>query len=176
VRYIYLLRHAHALAGDPDASDHERSLSARGHEECAAVASRLSAEPVAPEVILCSTAIRTRETLAALAASQPAWPDAQYLPRLYLASPGELLHQLQQLGPDISRVMVVGHNPGLHELALLLATPYNGLVRDSLELGLTTGGFVGLSTEKLWADLSSGGAELLFYHQVVQSARPFSDK
>ncbi len=171
MRHIYLLRHAHAVPGDPGMADHDRPLSPRGHAECRVLAAWLQDRPVRPQRILCSSAIRTRETLARVSEAQADWPAPEYLPKLYLASPGELLAQLQALPESVTDVLMVGHNPGLQELALLLAAPQPGRDYDMLEIGLSTGGLIGLTAEGAWAGLAPQSARLAFYCREAEVGR-----
>ena len=149
--------------------DHARPLSTRGQAECVAVGAFLAANVPVPDVIFCSTAARTRETLSRVLTLQTGWPDAVFEAKLYLASPGELLHHLQTLPAETERVLLVGHNPGLQELALLLAAPVKGRDYETLELGLITGGLVTLETASPWAALSPGVAQLNAYCRTAQS-------
>ena len=172
VRHIYLLRHAHAVAGDATTPDHDRPLSSRGHAECAVIAQWVASHPLTPDMILCSSAIRTRETLASVQALGVDWPPAIFTPKLYLAPPGELLHQLQALPDEITNILLVGHNPGIQELALLLSGMAHGRDHELLELGMITGGLVGLETgPSAWSDLSPGTARFSFYCRVAETAR-----
>lgn len=73
-----------------------------------------------PELVVCSDAMRTRETLAALELTVPTTLAA----RAYLASPGELLKLLQEVDDAVRHILLVGHNPGLHALVAALAGEY----------------------------------------------------
>lgn len=172
MRHIYLLRHAHAVVGDATTPDHDRPLSSRGHAECAAIAQWLASHPLTPDRVICSTATRTRETLAGVHALGADWPVASFNPKLYLASPGELLQLLQSLPDEITNILLVGHNPGIQELAMLLAGPVQGPDHESLELGMMTGGLVGLETgPSAWSELSPGSTRFSFYCRIAETAR-----
>lgn len=92
--------------------DHARGLSARGKEEAATLARWLAAQGIYPDLVLCSTAVRTRETLAALGSQ---WPTI-LSDKLYLASSDEILRQIQQVEDGVRTLVVVGHNPGIQML------------------------------------------------------------
>ncbi len=117
MRQLILLRHAKAVPPN-EADDFERGLAARGREDAPQVAAALAAEGAAPEVVLVSDARRTRETWKL---AQPAFPEAQvkFLRSLYLCSAETLLSEAEKAGVD--SVMLVGHNPCIHELASRLA-------------------------------------------------------
>jgi phosphohistidine phosphatase len=116
---LHLLRHAKTNQISPTGKDFDRELLPRGYEQIAELKQYLEGSPIAPKHILCSTALRTRQTLSAL---QALWPAAavQYIDELYLASKHEILHAICALNsPD--DVLVVGHNEGLSELTIYLS-------------------------------------------------------
>lgn len=120
MKSLHLLRHAKSSRDDNSLPDHDRPLSKRGRRDALAIARHLAAAEVRPDMVLCSTALRTRETLAPIqAALKPR--RVVFDNDLYLASPTTLLDHLRRLDEAIVEVLVVGHNPGVHELALLLA-------------------------------------------------------
>ncbi len=121
MRTLYLLRHAKSDRGNPEQSDIDRPLAPRGRRDAPAMAAYMRKHDYRPELILCSPAMRTRETLALL---QPVLgPDirAVYDRKLYLGSPDVLLRRLRDVEETIAGVLVIGHNPGLERLAAALA-------------------------------------------------------
>jgi len=120
-RRLLLLRHAKSDWSAEGHDDHERPLSRRGRRAAKQIGEELARRRIAPERILCSSARRTRETLelvrphlhgdAALVVDQ----------HLYLASPETLLAQIADVDDGVRTLLVVGHNPGLEELACQLA-------------------------------------------------------
>jgi phosphohistidine phosphatase len=121
MRTLYLLRHAKSDRGDPELSDIDRPLAPRGRRDVPAMAAYLREHDYRPDLILCSPATRTRETLALL---QPGLgPDipAEYDRKLYLGSPDVLLRRLREVDEAIATVLLIGHNPGLERLAAALA-------------------------------------------------------
>lgn len=120
MRQLLLLRHAKASRDDPDLSDHERPLTKRGVKDAATMRRLMRELGLQPDVVLVSPAKRAQQTLAGLEPFDDT-PIVETLDGLYMAGPGQILQILQTL-PDTARsVLVIGHNPGLHELALLLA-------------------------------------------------------
>lgn len=172
MRHLYLLRHAHAISGAPDASDHQRSLSARGEAECAALAQWIAANSSVstPDVVLCSPATRTRETLGKLSEALPAWPLATYPERLYLATAGDLLLHLQKTPPECQHLWIIGHQPGLQDVALMLAAREESKTRELLELGLITAGLIKLEIPTAWSEVAEGVARLTFYSLAARQA------
>ena len=117
---LCLLRHAKAaaLAGG---GDHARPLALRGREDAARVGAWLAAHPAIPDLALVSDARRARETFEFAAAAFAEPVSARLEPRIYNASPGVLLALAQAEPETVHTLMLVGHNPGMAELAQLLA-------------------------------------------------------
>jgi len=139
-RRITLLRHADAVA-DERGDDHARVLSAQGQASAQALGRWMQENHLPAGLVLCSTATRTRQTLDALGMNLP----TLLLAPLYLASAGEMLAQLQQMDDTVAHIMLVGHNPGIHGLAALLAKDYvRDADADALAQGFPTAGLVSM--------------------------------
>lgn len=122
MRQLLLLRHAKSSWDDPRITDHARPLNARGRLAAAAMARAMRDLGLAPDLVLVSSARRTLQTLEAL---EP-WNDApliEPMEALYLASPRILFQELRKTAETVRSVLLIGHNPGLHELAMALAGP-----------------------------------------------------
>ena len=120
MRQLLLLRHAKSSWDEPHLSDHARPLNVRGREAAAAMAREMRRLGLLPDLVLVSSARRTLQTLAAL---EP-WEDPPRivpLDALYLAPASDLLDALRQASPTARCVLLVGHNPGLHDLAMMLS-------------------------------------------------------
>lgn len=100
--------------------DHARALSERGKGDAAELGQWLKEKGLKPDLALCSTATRTRETLAALGPNIPTILND----KLYLASPNEMLHQIQSTDDAVQTLMLVCHNPGAHSLLASLVCDY----------------------------------------------------
>lgn len=163
-KLLYILRHAKAEFADGLESDHARPLSARGLADAEAMGAHLRAMPNLPQQVLCSTARRTRETHAALALDTP----VAFSERLYLATAGELLGFVNALPDSTSTALIIGHNPGLHELVALL-THHAKREEDteSLREKFPTCALALLSFTTPWPTLTpdSGTLESLHYPQ-----------
>lgn len=118
-RRITLLRHAKAVP-DERGDDHGRILAPQGKEAATALGDWLREHDLLPELVLCSTATRTRETLAALNAILP----TELHKSLYLGSAGDMLALLHKADDAVRHIMIVGHNPGMHAMAAVLARGY----------------------------------------------------
>ena len=111
---LLLLRHAEAEPADLDGGDFQRPLSARGRDAALAAAARLTALPWQPQRLLYSAAARTAATATLIAQALKLDADTlQEMPELYLATPPALRAALRTCHGNASRVMMVGHNPGL---------------------------------------------------------------
>lgn len=118
---LSLLRHGKSSWDDPDLDDFDRPLAKRGAKAAAAMGRYLARENLKPDLVLCSSAVRARATLALVLPELglPA-PEVVYDDALYLATPAVLLGRLRKLDGAVKHVLLVGHNPGLHALALEL--------------------------------------------------------
>lgn len=120
----------------------------------------------APRLVLCSSAVRARETLdQAIPSLHPA-PKILYEERLYLASAQRLLERLQELSDETDSVLLIGHNPGLHQLALTLAEESNGLAD-----GFPTAALAALRLDGAWETLRPRGAKLIDYQTPKSLSR-----
>lgn len=122
---LTLLRHAKSSWKNQDQTDHDRPLNGRGNRDAPEMAQRLVTRNQIPDLILCSTAQRTRETTAHLLRvfGEPA-PQVLFNETLYLASPDTLLAALHDVPETTLHAMIVAHNPGMEDLSSLLSGGY----------------------------------------------------
>lgn len=159
MRTLYLLRHAKSSWDDPTLADHDRPLALRGIRATSAVAEHLRHAEVVPDVVLCSAAQRTRETLERLGEAIPDDCEVHLEDRLYGAPAKVLLGRLRTLPDDARRVMLIGHNPALQELALRLAA--SGSPLDRMAHKFPTAALATLEASiDTWSDLAPGCAHL----------------
>lgn len=119
---LALLRHAKSSWDQPKLDDFDRPLNERGRRAAPVMGHMLASLKFAPDVVLCSPAKRTRETLDAIASDiTTAEQVVQFDERLYLATPDTMLDCLRSAGANAKRILLIGHNPGLHALAAALA-------------------------------------------------------
>jgi phosphohistidine phosphatase len=157
---LYLLRHAKSSWADSTLADPERPLANRGRRDAKLIARHLRALGSEPELVLCSSAVRTRETVELV---RPAVGAATVVVEegLYAASCNQLLTRVRLLPDSVASVMLIGHNPGLHELALALAGAGEELQR--LEAKFPTAALATLTHGKTWSRLEPGEATLAAY-------------
>lgn len=162
MRTVYLLRHAKSSWDDSQLLDHDRPLAPRGIRAAKVVAQHLRTAAIAPDVLLCSSARRTRETLDLLSDALPQTCEVRIEDDLYGAGADELLQRLRALPDRAQRAMLVGHNPGLQRLAVALATAGEGL--DLLRRKMPTAALATLDAAiDDWPDLAPGCAVLTGY-------------
>ena len=160
-RWLYLLRHAKSSWTDPGLDDRDRPLAQRGEEAVRRLRRYISDHPQeAPELVLCSSARRTTMTLDGITDALPARVDTRIEDELYAASSRRLLERLRGVADDVSRVMVVGHNPGLEDLALLLVAQTDDAASRRMSTKFPTGALATLTFAGSWADLAPGTATL----------------
>jgi len=160
---LILLRHAKAAPETAGGSDHERPLTAHGRHAATAIGQAMRQAGLTPEVVLVSTAKRTQQTLEALeaAALWDEWPNVDALPALYMATPNQIRDLLRELPETVRSALVIGHNPGLHELALTLAGPATAVSeRVRLSHGYPTSALAEFLVTTPWRRLGPGAARL----------------
>jgi phosphohistidine phosphatase len=137
MKTLTLLRHAKSGWDDPVARDFDRPLNPKGQRAAVAMGRYMKAEGLAFDQVVASPAVRVVETLEQLEGGYgsdlaPAWDQ-----RIYLASPATLLDLVHNLPTAAEQVLLVGHNPGLEELVLLLV-PEGGAHREKVEMKFPT--------------------------------------
>ena len=160
---LHLVRHAKASRDTP-VDDHDRPLAPRGRKAAPVMARWMAEKGIAPELVLVSTARRCRETWAGMQPEFPSRPTVEAEDGLYLASATQLLARLRRLPAGRREVMLIGHNPGLHELAVHLAGDGAAAERRQLQEKFLTGALATLSSPGLvWSDIGPGRLSLIRY-------------
>lgn len=164
MRRLLLLRHAKSSWDEASLPDHARPLNARGRQAAAAMASTMVSLGLLPDHVLVSTARRTQETWAALEALAP-HATVVRSDELYLATADQLLDSIRAVPAGVTTLLVVGHNPGLHELALSLAGPvgmmHGGDSANALAAGYPTATLTEFEVIAPWWDLAAGRARMI---------------
>ena len=122
MKTLFLLRHAKASGTDESTPDFARPLKRRGKRAATAVGQYLKTKITVPELLLCSTAVRARDTVEILLKAAKWTTEVRYDQRIYEASGLRLAEVICQIDNDRKVAMLVGHNPGLEELLLLLTS------------------------------------------------------
>lgn len=162
MKTLYLLRHAKAEPGSKELGDRDRPLSVRGREACGLIGIYIKTKGYKPSLIISSPAARTRETVERVVKAADINPLQQYIDKLYLATADEILHYVRLVNDTLPSVMVVGHNPGMHHAALVLAQAERSALRMGLELKYPTATLSVLQFDcEYWHELDMGAGRLI---------------
>lgn len=159
MKRLIVMRHATTFGSSPG-GDIERALTPEGIEEAARVGRWLSASGHVPDLALCSTARRVRETWAEVARALAAPVPVRFDPALYAASAGELMLEASEVGEAPATVMLVGHNPAVSQLAFDLTRHADPEGRDRLRAGFRPA-TVAVFEVAAFAELPAAGARLI---------------
>ena len=163
MRRLMLLRHAKTEHDAPSGRDRDRRLDDRGRLDAAAIGGWIGRHPPSPDAVLVSTAVRAhqtweiaREAMKDAAREPPPKPQVELLDELYGAEPAQLLQIIRMAEvADPRRLMLIGHNPGMHELALMLAGSGDASAKKAIEDNLPTAGLAILDfTVDDWSEVA----------------------
>jgi phosphohistidine phosphatase len=157
---LHLLRHAKSNWSQPELADHDRPLAPRGQKAAALMARHIAETKLEAACILCSSARRTRDTLALILPGFAVVPETRIEPDLYLATASRLLRRLHAVPEEVTGVMLIGHNPGLHELAQHLSSRRHSRLSGKLAEKFPTCALASFRVAEGWYALSQDTAEL----------------
>ena len=166
MRRLMLLRHAKTENDAPSGRDQDRRLDDRGRLDAAEIGGWIARHPPFPDCVLVSTAVRAQQTwdIAGQAMSGAAPPPkVELVPEIYGADPGQLLQAIHDASTgDPQRLLVIGHNPAMHELALALAGSGDAMGRKALSDNLPTSGLAVLDFAiEDWNDVAFRSGQLI---------------
>jgi phosphohistidine phosphatase len=165
MRRLMLLRHAKTENDAPGGNDRDRRLDDRGRLDAAEIGRWIAGHPPFPDCVLVSPAVRSQQTW------EIAWetmngtvppPRVEYVSELYGADPSALLQVIHAAAAhDPQRLLLIGHNPGMHELAFALTGGGNVAARAALADNLPTSGLAAIDFDIAdWRDVSFRGGRL----------------
>jgi phosphohistidine phosphatase len=160
VSELYLVRHAKAIPQDGETRDRDRALENSGRKAASNLARWIATHGVLPDLVLCSPSLRTRQTLEILAEGFASKPHISFEDELYLAEFEGLLVRIRSISADVEHLMIVGHNPGLHDLAQNLWDGTNGPLAARLKDSLPTASFAKFEIAGPWRGLARRHAHL----------------
>lgn len=166
MKTLYLLRHAKSSWGDPKLPDHERPLNERGRKAAVTMGRHLRQQQVLLDLVLASTAQRVSETLELLLPELDHSPKIRRERTLYLAPPTRLLASLHSASKTPNNVLIVGHNPGIHEFAVHLvgevADDDAYEARERMKAGYPTAALavIRFARAESWSEVKFGDGEL----------------
>jgi phosphohistidine phosphatase len=161
---LYLFRHAKSSWNARQVDDFERPLNSRGRSAAPAMARHIASSGIAPDLILCSAAQRARETLA-LALPSFVHDCTIHIERcLYLTDAPSLLERIRSLPDGARQCMIIGHNPGLQQLALLLAADGETDDMTGLRAKFPTAAVAGIElAQSHWREIGPGDGRLFCF-------------
>ena len=158
---LSLLRHAKSSWSNPALPDRERPLATRGVTDAPLMGKAMAERGIDPELVLCSSARRTRDTLDLVLPELRVEPKIVYVDALYHASPEQMLELLHGIQPGANRVMLVGHNPEIQAFALDLVGSGPKHFRDRLKMKYPTAGLAVINfVSGLWKSVSVNSGTL----------------
>jgi phosphohistidine phosphatase len=159
VKRLTLIRHANADWKDASVADFDRPLNKRGFSEAEAMGKRLSEQELVPDLLLASPARRAQQTAETIARKLELLPRrVKTAEHLYLAPPDDILTLVRATGPRVQHLGVVGHNPGISELAKLLGPV------DAVIVELVTGAACTLTfTVRSWSAIAPPATRAVHY-------------
>ncbi|WP_193760514.1 SixA phosphatase family protein [Bradyrhizobium yuanmingense] len=169
MRRLMLLRHAKTETDAPSGRDQDRRLDDRGHKDAARMGDWIAAHPPFPDTVLVSHAVRARQTWdiawEAMKDRVPA-PQVEVLPELYGADPAQILDTIRTATAPANpkRLLLIGHNPGMHEVALMLTGGGDANAAKALGDNLPTAGLAIFDFDvKDWDDVAYRRGKLVLF-------------
>jgi phosphohistidine phosphatase len=158
-RTLVIVRHAKS-SWDFDVDDHKRPLSARGRRDADALGRLLSQRSLRPDLVLCSTATRTRQTWDYAKAGGATSGEVQYVREIYHAWVPELLAMIREVPEQIHTLLVLGHAPGIPDLVEHLCVRTDSTDWTQMDSKFPTSALAIVNVPGAWAELGKGRAEL----------------
>jgi phosphohistidine phosphatase len=157
---LMLLRHAKSEKAASGMRDRDRRLNARGRNDAARIAAHMVRHALLPDRVMVSSAQRTRETWERMASAFSPAPPTDYEDRLYESGTEAILAVIKAADRSASALLVIGHNPGLHDTARLLLA-HRGDAAQQLDDGLPTAGLVVIDfADNDWRKLAARSGRL----------------
>jgi len=158
MKTLLLIRHAKAEPGEADQRDEQRPLAEKGRGDAEALGRHLARRSELAQLALCSSSLRTVETLERVRGALTEGARIEIDESLYLASAGDLLARLCAIDASVSSALLVGHNPAIQQLACTLAVTGDRAARERMALKFSPGAcaVIEFSVEN-WRDVSRGG-------------------
>jgi phosphohistidine phosphatase len=161
MKTLILLRHAKSDWDAPSTPDFERPLSERGRKAAPLVGKWLRDEELVPDLVLASAAQRAQETLGLVTQALDGTLPVRSEHDLYMAEPDRILAIVRGVGDDVDRLMVVGHNPGIEQLARGLAVEGKKKALAKMTNKFPTGAAAVIEYDVAsWADIAPGTGKL----------------
>jgi phosphohistidine phosphatase len=158
---LLLMRHVKSDRPIPGESDRDRVLTDRGRADAPKIGAYMARHGLIPDCVVVSTAARARETWALAATAIEDTPPPHFEERIYEASAETMLQVIKATGPEVGTLLIVGHNPGLHELAVMLVATGDIEARQRLQENFPTGALAVINFPlEAWSRLHSQSGRL----------------
>jgi len=159
---LSLLRHAKSSWVDPAQKDFDRPLAERGREAAPRVGAYMAKEGLEPDVILCSPAVRARQTLDLVLPQLAAQPTVEYEDLFYLAAPSVLLARVRRIAAKVEHILIIGHDPGMQGLAVDLAAKGDPELLQAVASKFPTAGLAVITFKTNdWSKVAPGKGHLI---------------
>jgi phosphohistidine phosphatase len=166
MKTLILMRHAKSAWDDPHQKDIDRPLNGRGRKAAPRMGAWLAGAGFGPDIVLCSTARRTRETLELIRGSLPAEVHTEFAQSLYMAAPREMLTEIGKAPAKAGTLMLVGHNPGIGSLAVLLAGRGEPKALGNMHGKFPTAAIAVLGFDvESWSGIAPGSGKLIAFQR-----------
>lgn len=161
MKYIHILRHADAAWGAKGSKDINRPLSPAGHEQCHQLAGYIKKKAIKPDLVLCSPALRVKETCDDVKQALGAEWSIVDNDLLYLCDSNQLLEEIQMQDDVLDRLLIIGHNPTFQEISWLFSQRCNRQTLENIESSFPPACLVSLSFEcNSWSDVDKGKGQI----------------
>ena len=160
---LSVFRHAKSAWDNPGLGDFDRPLAPRGEKAAPRMGRYMAAEGLEPDVVLCSTAVRARQTLELAASEWKSSPEIRFEEGLYHAGPADMLRAVRSLEDTFGHAMLVGHNPGMHALALNLTGAADEGDLEAMRFKFPTAALAVIDFEGPWTALAAGEGRLRMF-------------
>ena len=157
---LSLFRHAKSAWNNPGLGDFDRPLAPRGEKAAPRMGRYMAREGLEPELVLCSTALRARQTIELACAQWASQPEIRYTDELYHAGPNEMLREAMAIPAGCAHAMLVGHNPGMHALAIALSGDGDADAMDAVGAKYPTAALAVIEFRVDWKSIAPGAGYL----------------
>jgi len=160
MKTLHLLRHAKSSWDDPVIPDRQRPLSRRGENAARRLASHMERKQIGVDLVLCSSAVRARQTFEIVAPGLGREPVVSVEEGLYTADGPALLRRLKVIDQEVATALLIGHNPAIYDLAVYLASGGETEALQAMSEKFPTGALATLSITATWDLLDQGAGYL----------------
>ncbi len=160
---LIILRHGQAQSSSADGSDHGRELTEQGKNESSKAGQTLRESGIVPDYVLCSTAARTRTTFAELQNSFGKSLNVTYSQKIYNASERDLINEIGKIPENVNSALLIGHNPSLYQLAIMLAKDGEEQLLHNLHFGFPTCAMAAIKFNGSWQEIKNVGSKLILF-------------